>query len=42
MRYKNRVEMFPGNLIANMFNFQAEAFFQLEEAGDRAVPQVKF
>jgi LemA protein len=42
MRYKNRVEMFPGNLIANIFNFQAEAFFQLEEAGDRAVPQVKF
>jgi LemA protein len=42
MRYKNRVEMFPGNLIANMFNFQAEPFFQLEEAGDRAVPQVKF
>jgi LemA protein len=42
MRYKNRVEMFPGNLIANMFNFQAEAFFQLEETGDRTVPQVKF
>jgi LemA protein len=42
MRYKNRVEMFPGNFIANMFNFQAEAFFQLEEAGDHAVPQVKF
>lgn len=42
MRYKNRVEMFPGNLIANMFNFQAEAFFQLEEAGARSVPPVKF
>jgi LemA protein len=42
MRYKNRVEMFPGNLIANLFNFQAEAFFQMEEAGERAVPQVKF
>jgi LemA protein len=42
MRYKNRVEMFPGNLIANIFNFLPEAFFQLEDAGDRAVPQVKF
>ena len=42
MRYKNRVEMFPGNLIANRFNFQTEAFFQLEETGDRVVPQVKF
>jgi LemA protein len=42
MRYKNRVEMFPGNLVANMFNFQAEPFFQMEEPGERAVPQVKF
>jgi LemA protein len=42
MRYKNRVEMFPGNMIAGMFNFQAEPFFQLEAAGDREVPQVKF
>jgi LemA protein len=42
MRYKNRVEMFPGNIIAVLFNFQLEPFFQLEEAGDRAVPQVKF
>lgn len=42
MRYKNRVEMFPGNIVAGMYNFQAEPFFQLEEAEDRAVPQVKF
>jgi LemA protein len=42
MRYKNKVEMFPGNIIAGMFNFQVEPFFQLEAAGDREVPQVKF
>jgi LemA protein len=42
MRYKNKVEMFPGNMIAGMFNFQIEPFFQLEAAGDRDVPQVKF
>jgi LemA protein len=42
MRYKNKVEMFPGNLIAGMFNFQVEPFFELEAAGDRDVPQVKF
>jgi LemA protein len=42
MRYKNKVEMFPGNIIAGMFNFRAEPFFQLEAAGDREVPQVKF
>jgi LemA protein len=42
MRYKNRIEMFPSNVIAGMFNFQPEPFFQLEEPGERAVPQVKF
>jgi LemA protein len=42
MRFKNRVEMFPSNLIAGVFNFQAEPFFQMEEPGERAVPQVQF
>lgn len=42
MRYKNRVEMFPSNVVANIFNFQAEPFFQLEEAADRTVPKVAF
>jgi LemA protein len=42
MRYKNRIEMFPGNIIAGAFNFQPEPFFQLEAEGERAVPQVKF
>jgi LemA protein len=42
MRYKNRVEMFPSNIIANMFNFKAEPFFQMEEPKERVAPQVKF
>jgi LemA protein len=42
MRYKNSVEMFPGNIVAGMTGFQPEPFFQLEDAGDRAVPEVKF
>jgi LemA protein len=41
-RYKNRVEMFPSNLIASSFGFQAEPFFQVEDAAERVVPQVKF
>jgi len=41
-RYKNRIEMFPSNIIANMFNFQLEPFFQLEAAGERVALQVKF
>ena len=42
MTYKNKVEMFPGNIIAGMFHFQAEPFFRMEAAEDREVPQVKF
>ncbi|OPY08977.1 MAG: LemA family protein [Syntrophaceae bacterium PtaB.Bin095] len=42
MQYKNKVEMFPGNIIAGIFHFQAEPFFQMEASGDREVPQVKF
>jgi LemA protein len=42
MRYKNQIEMFPSSVVAGMFNFQPEPFFQLESAADREVPQVKF
>ena len=42
MHYKNRVEIFPGNLIASLFGFQTEPFFQLDEGGERVAPQVKF
>jgi LemA protein len=41
-QYKNRVEMFPGNIVANMFGFKAEPFFQIESDSERATPQVKF
>ena len=42
MRYKNRVEVFPSNLIANMFGFQPEAFFQVDASEERLAPKVKF
>ena len=42
MRYKNRVEMFPSNIVASIFGFQAEPFFQMEAAAERVAPQVKF
>ncbi len=42
MRYKNRVEIFPSNIIANMFGFKGEPFFQMEEPKERVAPQVKF
>ena len=41
MRYKNNVEIFPGNIIANLFGFRPEPFFQMEAVGERLAPQVK-
>jgi len=40
--YNNKIEMFPSNIIAGMFNFKAEEFFEIENQAERAVPQVKF
>jgi LemA protein len=36
------VESFPGNIVAGMFRFITVEYFEIEEAADRAVPQVKF
>jgi len=41
LRYNNRVETFPGNIVAGMYNFRIEPFFQLEKAGEREALQVK-
>ena len=41
-QYKNKVEMFPSNIVANIFGFKAEPFFEVEAAADRTAPQVKF
>lgn len=42
MRYKNRIEIFPGNIVANMFSFKPEPFFQTGTAEEREAPQVRF
>ncbi len=36
-----RVEVFPSNLIAGMFKFTKEEFFEIQDAGVRLLPQVK-
>lgn len=41
LSYKNKLEMFPSNIIASMFNFKPEQFFEATEA-EKEVPQVKF
>ncbi len=37
----NKVEMFPSNIVANMFKFKKEAFFEAEEEAKEA-PKVSF
>ena len=36
------IEAFPSNIVANMFGFVQAEFFEIENEGDRAVPQVSF
>lgn len=40
--YNNKIEMFPSNIIAGMFNFAGEEFFEIEDAAEKAVPKVQF
>lgn len=41
MQYNNKVEMVPSNIIAGMFHFKKETFFEAEKA-ERENVQVKF
>ncbi len=36
------IESFPSNIIAGMFGFIQAEFFEIEDASDRAVPEVSF
>ena len=42
MKYNTRTQSVPTNIVAGMFNFQQEPFFELEDQAQREVPQVKF
>jgi LemA protein len=36
------IQSFPSNLVARTFGFQTVEYFEIEDAGDRAVPRVSF
>jgi LemA protein len=38
----NRIQMFPSSILAGMFNFGEEVFFEIENAVERETPEVKF
>ena len=40
--YNNKIEMFPSNLIAGMFSFMKEEFFEIENEAEREAPKVEF
>lgn len=41
LKYRNKLEMFPSNIIASMFGFKPEAFFEANTQ-EREVPKVQF
>lgn len=41
MDFNTRIEMFPSNVIAQIFGFKASEFFEAEE-GEKAAPKVSF
>ena len=40
--YNNKIQMFPSNIIAGMFNFGKREFFEIETEAEREVPKVSF
>ena len=42
MRFNTTVQSFPTNIVAGMFGFKEQSFFEIEAPEQREVPQVKF
>ena len=40
--FNNKIQVFPSNIIAGMFNFKLEDFFEVEDKAEREVPKVNF
>jgi len=42
MQYNTRIETFPSNVVAGVFNFEQAEFFEIEDTAERAAPKVSF
>jgi LemA protein len=42
MHYNTRIESVPTNIVAGMFSFGPEDFFELSDAAEREAPKVSF
>ncbi|MBK7630913.1 MAG: LemA family protein [Ignavibacteriales bacterium] len=40
--YNNKIQMFPSNVVAGMFSFKEEEFFEIEDKAEKEVPKVSF
>jgi len=42
MRLNNRIQMFPSNIVAGMFNFKESEFFEITVPEEKQAPKVQF
>ncbi|MGD9605778.1 MAG: LemA family protein [Bacilli bacterium] len=42
LEYNNKIELFPSNIVANIFSFKAAQFFEVQDEAQREAPKVKF
>ena len=40
--YNNKLQVFPTNIVAGMFGFKEEKFFEIENKEERETPKVSF
>jgi LemA protein len=40
--YNTKIQVFPNSIVANSGGFEEREFFEIEDAGDREVPEVSF
>ena len=40
--FNNKIQMFPSNIVAGMFGYKQQDFFEIENEEERKVPEVKF
>ncbi len=40
--FNNKIQMFPSSVVANMFNFRQEEFFQVDKPEEKQAPKVSF
>jgi len=40
--FNNKIQIFPSNIVAGMFSFKSEEFFEIEDQTEKTVPKVSF